>query len=141
MRFVTLMACVSAALAAFLSTGCSSTNSPSNQAPSTTEIEGTWSGTMSMGGNTTITFTGSSFSSTGSWVSTGTFSVATGASPKQVNITLAQCSTNPDYEGKTTLGVYALSGQSLVMAMGEPGTGARGAFGDGNSNVFTLTKQ
>jgi uncharacterized protein (TIGR03067 family) len=106
---------------------------------SPTELEGTWKETA-LGANYTLICSNNAFYMSGDLVASGAFSINTGTNPKQIDIVIASDSDDSSYVGKTSLGVYALNGNSLRMALGEPGT-PRVTFTSSTAEVFTFVKQ
>jgi uncharacterized protein (TIGR03067 family) len=117
---------------------CSSKSTPTAPA-GPTELEGTWKQTA-LGTNFTLVCSNNSFSMSGDLVASGVFSIDTGTNPKQVDIVITSYPDDPTYVGKTSLGVYALNGNNLRMALGEPGT-PRVTFTSTTAEEFTFVKQ
>jgi uncharacterized protein (TIGR03067 family) len=143
MRFrVSSVVCVSIALLGLLLGHCSKDSNPTsgnNPISVPTELEGTWTGSTNTG-TVTIVFSNNTFSMTGTYVASGTFSINTGTNPRQIDLSIASYPSDPGYQGKTSLGSYVLNGNSLQMVMDEPGTGTRGGFSSASSQLFTFTK-
>jgi uncharacterized protein (TIGR03067 family) len=143
MRFrVSSVVCVSIALLGLLLGHCSKDSNPTsgnNPISVPTELEGTWTGSTNTG-TVTIVFSNNTFSMTGTYVASGTFSINTGTNPRQIDLSIASYPSDPGYQGKTSLGSYVLNGNSLQMAMDEPGTGTRGAFNSASAQPFTFTR-
>ena len=124
-----------------LALGCG--ESPSGGPGEPTELEGTWTG-YELGGDAGWTFilTGNTFSTTGpgEW-HTGTFSLNTGASPKQMNALITDSAISI-YIGSTMLGIYQLSGDTLTIAAHEPGDPTRPTsfVPAGDERVWILTR-
>jgi len=131
---------------------CSTTSSPNGPGPVATELEGTWVGHTAGDTSTyTFIFTQNNFTMKSSYLPAasvayaGTFSINTAANPKQVNSYILQCSPNPAYVGKTSLGIYKISNDTLTYAGNEPGNPQRPVSflpdTTGVTVVFTLKRQ
>ena len=131
---------------------CTTTSSPNGPAAGATELEGTWAGHMSGDTSTyTFAFTQNSFALKSSYLPagtdaySGTFSTNTAANPKQVDSYVTQCPLNAAYIGKTSLGIYKISNDTLTYAGNEPGNTQRPASfaydPTGATVVFVLKRQ
>jgi len=71
----------------------------------------------------------------------GTFSLNRQANPKQMDFVIEQ-SSNKDYIGKTSLGIYKLEADKLTLAANEPGATIRPVlFERKNARLWVLNKQ
>jgi uncharacterized protein (TIGR03067 family) len=121
--------------------GCKDSSTSPSQAL-TSELEGTWAGIdKATGTQMAMIFSGNQISTSmaGSELYSGTFSINTNISPKQINFTITSSSISA-YVGQTSLGVYELSGNSLTIAANEPGDPVRPASITAG-RVFELAKE
>ncbi len=107
-----------------------------------TELEGKWSNDIQ---GMTFTFSGDNFSITSpnpSYWYKGTMELKTNKTPKQIDIKIKE-SAIPQYTGKTSLGIYKINGDKLILTLNEPGSPKRPQFFEetGGAMVFELTKQ
>lgn len=121
--FSKVFSLIAAVTCVFLLYGCGDKNNPVS-AGIPTELEGTWSQTAG-GVTTTFTFRGSTFSATMEQTSySGTFTIDTSVTPHHIDCYIT-ASTTSGYVGKTSLGIYQLSGNTLEFAGNEPGNTVR----------------
>ncbi|HUI92351.1 MAG TPA: TIGR03067 domain-containing protein [Chitinivibrionales bacterium] len=128
---------------------CSSSTSsgPTGPGPTATSLEGTWKG-HTLGDTNTFTavFTGNNFSfSLGLIIGyAGTFSINAASNPKTMDVVITQCA-NTAYVGKTSLGIYKVSSDTLTYAANEPGNPNRPTSfaydSTGTTVVFVFVKQ
>ena len=110
-----------------------------------TELEGTWVGAADGGyGKWTFTISGNKVRAEGpdSEYYTGTVKLNTSKNPKQADFKISKCSL-PEYEGETSLGIYKLEGNKLILVVSEPGSKSRPYYLGSGSNVmlFSLTRK
>jgi hypothetical protein len=109
------------------------------------EIQGTWIGYEVQGGSGawTLQINGSALNSSGlgEWYK-GSVSAKAETNPKEVDFVVSECSV-PLYVGKTSLGIYKMSGDTLTVSQNEPGVAARSvSFRVSFDNrVFVFLKQ
>ena len=105
--------------------GCSSSNTTGPTPTLTsgnTELEGTWTAATE---GMTLTFSGNNWTFTRSSLQiSGTFTINSAASPKTIDRYVTTSSV-PQYVGKTSLGIYLLSGTNLTFVGLEPGNATR----------------
>lgn len=72
----------------------------------------------------------------------GSFVLNEEAQPMQLDLTM-QAISDPDYVGKTALGIYELKGGELRVAVAEPGSGQRPAnlAGEQGVRVFSFKRE
>ena len=126
----------------FLLYGCGDKNNPAS-AGAPTELEGTW--TQTVGGVTnTFVFHGNTFSAAfGQATYTGTFSIDTSITPHHIDCRMTTVTpSGSGYEGKTSLGIYLLSGNTFEFAGNEPGNTVRPTSFTSTSETehFIMTK-
>jgi len=117
--------------------GCGSSNTALS---GNTELEGTWTATAPDNtSTTTFTFSGDdcTFTRPGVLQMSGTFNLSYAASPKTIDFYIAT-SSDPQYVGKTSLGIYLLSGTNLTLEIGMPGDARPASF---TEDGFNLVKQ
>jgi len=110
------------------------------------DLQGTWVGSEVSGraGKWTFAISENQFVATGpneEWYKV-TLSLDNKPTPKQVDFAIADCS-NPDFVGKTALGIYKLEANTLTLAAGVPGATTRPASFEAGADVrvWVLTKQ
>ncbi len=72
----------------------------------------------------------------------GTVTLNTKTNPKQADFKISKCSM-PEYEGKTSLGIYKLDGDKLTLVASEPGSMSRPYYleSGGGAMLFSLTRK
>ena len=72
----------------------------------------------------------------------GTVTLNTKTNPKQADFKISKCSM-PEYEGKTSLGIYKLEADKLTLAASEPGSMSRPYYleSGGEAMLFSLTRK
>ena len=119
---------------------------PTSPTPTETELEGTWVGTEVNGGSAEWTFiftekTAQCSCSTTEWYK-GNFNLNTSTVPKEMNLTITQCSV-PQFIGLVTLAIYKISKDTLTFAGNSPGNQERPASFNpvDDTRVFVAIKQ
>ena len=109
------------------------------------ELDGTWVGTADGGyGEWTFKISGSKVEVKGpeseSYV--GTVKLNTKTNPKQADFKITECSM-PEYVGETSLGIYKLEGNKLILVASEPGSMSRpyDLESGGQAMLFSLTRK
>ena len=112
-----------------------------------TELEGTWIGYELDGepGDWTFSFSGNEGSVHNHNYEesySGTFTINSQTSPKQIDLTIEECSYSP-FIGETSLGIYEIEDNTLTFAGCEPGENVRPTTfsTEGNPRVYILNKQ
>jgi uncharacterized protein (TIGR03067 family) len=110
-------------------------------------LVGTWTGTGTASGSSTawtfvFTATTADVKMAGSSAFSGTYTVDTTTTPKQLTLTIS-ASLNTAYVGKSSNAIYEVVGNKLRYAGNEPGVSARPTTFSASSAtpVFDLTKQ
>jgi uncharacterized protein (TIGR03067 family) len=126
--------------------GCGSSNTSSGN----TELQGTWKATNPNDSTMTYTFTfnGNQWtmvlaltSASQSFQESGTFTIDSAANPKTIDMLfVSSVPADSQIAGTTALGIYQLSGTSLMLGLGDPGNATRPtSFTD--DNRVDLVKQ
>jgi uncharacterized protein (TIGR03067 family) len=109
------------------------------------EVQGTWSGYEVLGrsGTWTLIIAGRALSTSGpgEWAK-GSVNANPAANPKEVNFVINEASL-PQYVGKTSLGIYKISNDTLTVALNAPGVTRRAVSFrvDLENRVFVFRKQ
>jgi uncharacterized protein (TIGR03067 family) len=121
---------------------------PTPSQSSDTELQGTWTETLTDGGvshDRTFTFSGNNWTATAGNRVMGTFILDSAANPKTIDLYFAAGGDpmyDPMYEGETWLGLYQLSGTNLTIAFANlPGDARPTAFTVDPYNLYNLVKQ
>ena len=69
----------------------------------------------------------------------GTFTLDSAANPKTINMLFTSYPMDTEMVGNTSLGIYQLSGTSLTLGLGDPGSARPTSFTD--DNRLDLVKQ
>jgi len=110
------------------------------------ELDGTWVGTADgdYGGQWTFVISKGKVEIKGpdSIFYSGTVTLNNKTNPRQADFKIYNCS-QPDYVGETSLGIYKLNGNKLILVASEPGSMSRPAFFEsgGGSMLFPLTRR
>ena len=110
-----------------------------------TEFEGEWVSTVP-GQDMIFSFSGENFSikspNVPDYWYRGTFSLKIKADPKKIDIAIKEGGI-PQYEGKTSLGIYRFGEEILTLALNQPGAPDYPASfqNTGNAIVFKLKKK
>jgi uncharacterized protein (TIGR03067 family) len=123
--------------------GCKSNDTSSGN----TDLQGTWMATAPDDNTMTITcaFNGNQWTMTeaiatvGSIQLSGTFTVDSAANPKTIDMLFTSFPMETDWVGKTSLGIYEISGNSLNLCMGDPGETRPTSFTE--DDTLTFVKQ
>lgn len=125
---------------------------PGSSGNNATELDGTWTGgalgqslyyMFTFNGGTFVVRAGRPDSTV--LVYTGTYSTDTTVEPRNLDSYIIQSPVQPQYAGKTSLAIYAISHDTLTFAGNEPGVAVRPtSFAQdpaGVTAVFVLKKQ
>lgn len=109
------------------------------------ELDGTWVGTADGGyGEWTFTISEGKVEVKGpeSEYYSGTVTLNPKTNPKQADFKIHQCSQT-EYVGETSLGIYKLAGNKLILAASEPGSMSRPYYleSGGEAMLFSLTRK
>ena len=109
------------------------------------ELDGTWVGTAGDGyGQWTFIIAEGKVEVKGpdSKYYAGTVKLNMKTNPKQVDFKISKCSL-PEYEGKTSLGIYKLEGKKVTLVASEPGSVSRPYYleSGGDAMLFSLTRK